>query len=69
MSPSLLIGEDACQNIKVVATDQHDDYAASVRDHCKNATLVWDLFHLMRNFEEAVNDTRKVLHAELEKGS
>jgi hypothetical protein len=30
---------------------------------------VWDRFHLMRNFEEAVNDTRKDLHAELERGS
>jgi len=64
-----LIGEGACQDIKVVATDQHDDYAASVREYCKNATLVWDRFHLMRNFEEAVNDTRKELHAELENGS
>jgi transposase len=64
-----LIGEDACRDIKVVATDQHDDYAASVRDYCPNAALVWDRFHLMRNFEEAVNDTRKELHAELEKGS
>lgn len=64
-----LIGEDACQDIKVVATDQHDDYACSVRDYCKNATLVWDRFHLMRNFEEAVNETRKELHTELEKGT
>lgn len=64
-----LIGEEACNDIRVVATDQHDDYAASVRDYCKNATLVWDRFHLMRNFEEAVNDTRKDLHTEMEKGS
>jgi transposase len=64
-----IIGEEACNDIKVVATDQHDDYAASVREYCKNATLVWDRFHLMRNFEEAVNDTRKDLHAEMAKGS
>lgn len=64
-----IIGEQACGDIKVVATDQHDDYAASVREHCKNATLVWDRFHLMRNFEEAVNDTRKDLHAEMANGS
>lgn len=60
----VLLGEDACKNISVVATDQHEDYAASVRQYCPNATLVWDRFHLMRIFEEAVNDTRKILHAE-----
>lgn len=64
----ILIGEEACNDIRVVATDQHDAYAASVGEYCKNATLVWDRFHLMRNFEEAVNDTRKDLHAEMEKG-
>jgi transposase len=65
----VLLGESACQDIEVVATDQHEDYAASVRQYCPNATLVWDRFHLMRIFEEAVNETRIVLHAELDPGS
>lgn len=65
----ILLGEAACQDIEVVATDQHEDYAASVRQYCPHATLVWDRFHLMRVFEEAVNETRIVLHAELEAGS
>ena len=65
----ILFGEEACKDIEVVATDQHEDYAASVRQYCPKATLVWDRFHLMRIFEEAVNDTRKVLHAELDSGS
>jgi transposase len=60
----ILLGDEACKNIKVVATDQHEDYAASVSQYCPNATLVWDRFHLMRIFEDAVNETRKILHAE-----
>lgn len=64
-----LIGDEAARKIKVVATDQHDDYAASVKEHCPNATLVWDRFHLMRNFDDAVNDERKRLHSELPRGS
>ncbi len=42
-----LIGTEACEKIQVVATDQHDGYGASVRQHCKNAQLVWDRFHLV----------------------
>jgi len=60
-----LLGPEACQDIEVVATDQHEDYAASVRQYCPKATLVWDRFHLVRIFEEAVNETRKELHSEL----
>lgn len=65
----ILYGEEGCKDIEVVATDQHEDYAASVRQYCPKATLVWDRFHLMRIFEEAVNETRKILHAEQEDGS
>jgi transposase len=64
-----LIGEEACKLIEVVAMDQHDDFAVSTRDHCKNATIVWDRFHLMQNFEKAVNEVRKDLHNEQEGGS
>lgn len=64
----LLIGKEACKRIEVVASDQHDDYAASVREHCPQATHVWDRFHLMQNFEEAVNEQRMRLHEEQDKG-
>jgi transposase len=65
----MLIGVDACSEIEVVAADQHDDYAQSVREFCKNAMLVWDKFHIMQNFESAVNDQRATLHGELPSGS
>ena len=65
----LIIGKKACEGIKVVACDLHDGYAASVRDYCKGATLVWDRFHVMQIFDDAVNETRKTLHEEAMKGS
>lgn len=65
----MLIGKAACEDIEVVAMDQHADYAASVKQFCPRAVVVWDRFHLAQNFEEAVNDTRKLLHEEQAKGS
>lgn len=54
-----LIGTEACLQIEVVAADQHDSYAVSVREHCPNATLVWDRFHLVQKFNEAINEDRR----------
>lgn len=65
----ILIGKEASEAIEVIATDQHEGYAASIREHAPQAVHVWDRFHLMQLFEEAVNDTRKILHEEQEKGS
>lgn len=65
----ILIGSEACKKIEVVATDLHDAYAVSVKEYCPNATVVWDRFHIMQIFEQAVNETRKDLHAEQARGS
>jgi transposase len=54
-----IIGTKNCQKIKVVATDQHEGYSASVAEHCPNAKVVWDRFHLVQNFNEALNEERK----------
>ncbi len=54
-----LIGPDECQQIQVVATDQHDGYSASVKEYCPNAVVVWDRFHLVQKFNEALNEERK----------
>jgi transposase len=54
-----LIGTEGCKKIEVVATDQHEGYGASVREHCPNATLVWDRFHLTQRFNEALNLDRR----------
>jgi transposase len=54
-----LLGPEACKDIEVVATDQHDAYAASVKEYCPNAVVVWDRFHLVQKFNEALNEERK----------
>jgi len=65
----LIIGKKACSEIEVVATDLHEGYGASLREHCPNATQVWDRFHIMQIFDDAVNETRKDLHSLSEQGS
>lgn len=54
-----VIGEERCKEIKVVATDQHEGYNASVKQFCKYAKVVWDKFHLIQSFNEALNEERK----------
>lgn len=53
-----IIGKKHCEKIKVVAMDLHDSYKASVKENCKNATVVWDKFHVVRIFEGKLNDER-----------
>lgn len=54
-----ILGPKACEQIKVVATDQHEAYAASVREYCSGAVVVWDRFHIVQRFNEALNEDRK----------
>ena len=54
-----LFGEKACRGIEVVACDQHRGYAASVEQYCPKATIVWDRFHLVQQFNEAMNEDRR----------
>lgn len=63
-----VIGPDRCKKIDVVAMDQHDSYKASVEQHCPMATVVWDRFHIMQNFNIAVDDDRKWLHEHMARG-
>lgn len=57
-----IIGPERCEKIEVVAADQHDPYKASTTEYCPNATFIWDRFHIMQNFEVAINEDRKWLH-------
>lgn len=63
-----ILGPEACAEIEVVATDQHAPFAASIADYCRNATVVWDKFHLLQNFEAAVNETRQEIFNETPTG-
>lgn len=62
-----IIGPKACRAIKVVATDQHDSYRASVKEYCPRAKVVWDRFHIMQGFNEAANEVRKDVFEHLSK--
>jgi transposase len=55
-----MIGPEGCKNIQVVTCDQHRGYAESVAQYCPQADLVWDRFHLVNSFNEALNDERKL---------
>jgi transposase len=61
-----LIGKEACEKIEVVAMDQFDGYMASTRENCPHARVVWDRFHLVKNFEQIINDERLLLHQRLD---
>lgn len=61
-----LLGQKACQKIRVVATDQHRGYGASVEQYCPQAVVVWDRFHLVQQFNEALNEDRKREYEEID---
>ena len=63
-----ILGSEACSQIEVVATDQHAPFAASIEEHCPHATIVWDKFHILQHFEEAVNQTRMDIYDETPTG-
>lgn len=53
-----LLGSQGCCQIEVVAVDQHRGYSASVQEYCPQATIVWDRFHIVQQFNEALNQDR-----------
>jgi transposase len=55
------IGPKACSKIQVVAQDQHEDYRSSTMEHCKNATIVYDKFHVIKSFNKALDEARKFI--------
>jgi len=63
-----IIGKKACEEIEVVAGDQHDPYKASVEENCPNANFVWDRFHIMQSFQMALNEDRQWLHQNVSAG-
>lgn len=55
-----VLGTERCEQIRVVATDQHEGYSASVKQYCPRADVVWDRFHLVQKFNEALNEERRL---------
>jgi len=61
-----VLGAKACSAIEVVACDQHAGYSASAQEYCPQATIVWDRFHLVQKFNEALNEDRRAEWANLD---
>jgi transposase len=55
------LGTERCKLIQVVAQDQHEDYAASTRQYCPEAKIIFDKFHVVKSFNEAMNEARKFI--------
>jgi transposase len=56
-----IIGPSGCAEIKSVATDEFDEFRQSIEEYCPKAKHVYDKFHFLRNFGDAVNDARNFL--------
>ena len=45
--------------IRVACCDMAQGYISSIKEHCKNATLVLDKFHIIQSLNRAVDEVRK----------
>jgi transposase len=61
----ILLGDEACKKIKIVASDDNVAYGGVVEKYCPQATHVLDRFHVIKLFTEALNEERKKLHEKL----
>lgn len=54
------LGEDKCAKIEAVAMDMWPAYEESTREHCKNAAIVYDPFHIISSYGREVVDKVRV---------
>lgn len=55
-----LLGEHGCRQIEAVAMDMNTAFDLEVRQHCPNAEVVYDLFHVVARFGREVVDRVRV---------
>jgi len=53
-----LSGAERCKDIEAVAMDMWDPYVASTWEHCPQADIVYDKFHVIRNFSKVIDEVR-----------
>jgi transposase len=51
-----VFGKEVCQQIEAVAMDCWAAYEGAVKKHLPNAEIVWDMFHIIRNYNKDVID-------------
>lgn len=50
--------KSALDNVEVVTMDMYDPYISIAKKFFKNATIIFDKFHVVQNFTRALNQTR-----------
>lgn len=55
-----LLGKDGCRHIEAVAMDMNTAFDLEVRQHCPQAEVVYDLFHVVARFGREVIDRVRV---------
>jgi transposase len=51
-----VFGKEVCSQIEAVAMDCWKPYEAAVQKHLPNAEIVWDMFHIIKNYNRDVID-------------
>tara|TARA_B100000945_G_C20360444_1_gene586860 strand:- start:31 stop:1266 length:1236 start_codon:yes stop_codon:yes gene_type:complete len=54
------LSPECASNIEAVAMDMGLAYQKSVRDYLPNADIVFDRFHVMKNFSKAIDNQRRI---------
>lgn len=55
-----LLGKDGCERIEAAVMDMWEAFEEEVRAHCKQAKIVYDLFHVLSNYGREVIDRVRV---------
>ncbi|HEY0860342.1 MAG TPA: ISL3 family transposase, partial [Pseudoxanthomonas sp.] len=55
-----LLGPHGCQTLRAVAMDMNTAYDLEVKQHCPNAEVVYDLFHVVAKYGREVIDRVRV---------
>jgi transposase len=55
-----LLGREGCQRLRAVAMDMNTAYDLEVKQHCPNARVVYDLFHVVAKYGREVIDRVRV---------
>jgi transposase len=55
-----MMGSEACSRIEAVAIDCTATYALEIHDHCPNALIIYDLFHIVARYGKEVIDRVRV---------
>lgn len=55
-----LLGPEGCQRLRAVAMDMNTAYDLEVKQHCPNAEVVYDLFHVVAKYGREVVDRVRV---------